>query len=128
MGALGEGAVAAEMAFEAGDMMVKGHAITDVEWDRPDSAARRSHLDDDAGGFVSKNARRPDFAVLDFLDVGGADAADGDFDEEFAGLNGGHGDGFEPEVVGAAIDNGAHGGGDGGLHEFLDRILKKNKC
>ncbi len=67
-----------------------------------------SNLDDYASRFMSKNARRRDGAVVDFLDVSGADATHGDFDQELAGLNFGDGDGFEPEVVRAAIDDGLH--------------------
>ena len=71
-----------------------------------------SNLDDGAGGFVAEDARGRDGAVLDFFDVGGADAADGNLDEEFARADGGDGDGFEAEVVDAAINDGAHGFGN----------------
>ena len=69
-------------------------------------------FDDGAGGFVAEDARGRDGAVLDFFDVGGADAADGDLDEEFAGGNPRDGDGFEAQVVDAAINDGAHGFGN----------------
>ena len=71
-------------------------------------------FDDGAGGFVAEDARGRDEAVLDFFDVGGADAADGDLDEQFVRAEARDGDGFEAEVVDAAINNGAHGFGDVG--------------
>jgi hypothetical protein len=46
---------------------------------------------------------------LDFFDVGGADAADGHFDEEIVRAYARDGDGLDAEVVGSAIDGGAHG-------------------
>jgi hypothetical protein len=61
--------------------------------------ARRAHADDGAGGFVAEDARGRDGAVLDFFDVGGADAADGDFDEQFVRADARDGDGFDAEVV-----------------------------
>jgi hypothetical protein len=57
--------------------------------------------------------------VLDFFDVGGADAADGDFDQQFVCANARDGDGFEAEVVNAAINDGAHGFGDVKHARFL---------
>jgi hypothetical protein len=68
-----------------------------------------SNLDDGAGGFVAEDARRGDGAVLDFFDVGGADAADRDLHQQFVGADGRDGDGFEAEVIDAAINDGAHG-------------------
>ena len=50
---------------------------------------------------------------MDFLDVGGADAAGGDFDQQLTGLDLRDGNGFETKVVGAVIDDGLHGVGDG---------------
>jgi hypothetical protein len=63
---------------------------------------------------VAEDARGRDGAVLDFFDVRRADAANGDFDEEFVRADARDGDGFEAEVVDAAINDGAHGFGDGG--------------
>ena len=76
-------------------------------------------FDDGAGGFVAEDARGRDGAVLDFFDVGGADAADGDFDEQFVRADARDGDGFEAEIVDAAINDGAHGFGDVGHGELL---------
>jgi hypothetical protein len=77
-------------------------------------------FDDGSGGFVAEDARGRDGAVLDFFDVGGADAADGDLDEEFMGADARDGDGFEAQVVDAAINDGAHGFGnvEHGLRKF----------
>jgi hypothetical protein len=55
----------------------------------------------------------------DFFDVGGADAADGDLDEEFVRADARDGHGFEAQVIDAAINDGAHGFGDVGHAEFL---------
>jgi len=61
---------------------------------------------------MAEDARGWDGAVLDFFDVGGADAADGDLDKEFIRAEARDGDGFEAQIVDAAIDDGAHGLGD----------------
>ena len=61
---------------------------------------------------MAEDARGRDGAVLDFFDVGGADATDGDLDEEFMGADARDGDGFEAKVVDAAVNDGAHGFGD----------------
>jgi hypothetical protein len=109
--ALGEGAVPAKMAIEARDMVVQGDAVANLPAQIRGPGAQ---LGNHAGGFVAEDAGRRDGAVLDFFDVGGADAAGGDADEEFAGADAGDGDGFEAQVVDAAINDGAHGFGDGG--------------
>ena len=61
---------------------------------------------------MAEDARGRDEAVLDFFDVGGADAADGDSDEQFVRADLRDGNGFEAEVVDAAINDGAHGFGN----------------
>jgi hypothetical protein len=109
--ALGEGVMPAKMAIEARDMMVQGDAVADFEAARED-ARPTTDADDGAGGFVAEDARRRHGAVLDFFDVGGADATHGDFDKQFVGADAGDGDNFEAQVVHAAIDDGAHGFGD----------------
>ena len=68
---------------------------------------------------MAEDARGRDGAVVDFFDVGGADAADGDPDEEFMGADARDGHGFEAQVIDAAINDGAHGLGDGGHGEIL---------
>ena len=68
---------------------------------------------------MAEDARGRDRAVLDFFDVGGADAADGDLDEEFMGAEARDGHGFEAQVVHAAINDGAHGFGNGEPREHL---------
>ena len=52
--------------------------------------------------------------MQDFFDVGGADAADGDPDEQFVGAEARDRHGFEAQVVHAAVNDGPHGFGDGG--------------
>jgi len=108
LGALGKGAMAAGVAIQAGDVMVEGGAGAEAK-----AAGLRAHLDNDAGGFMAEDARGREGGVLDFFDVGGADAAGGDLNEEFAGADFGDGNGFEAEIVGAAIHDGGHGFRDG---------------
>ena len=107
--ALGEGVMPAKMAVQARHVMVQGDAVADFP---PQIRDPRPQLRNHAGGFVSEDARGRDGAELDFLDVGGADAAGGDADEEFAGADARDGNGFDAQVVDAAIDDGAHGFGD----------------
>ncbi len=66
-----------------------------------------------AGGLMPKNARWRKGAILDFFDVGGADAADGHLDEQFMGADARDRNVFYAQIVRAAIDDGAHVFGDG---------------
>ena len=50
----------------------------------------------------------------DFFDIGAADAAGGDFDEDFAVGDFRNGDFFDADEAFSAVDAGAHGFGDGG--------------
>ena len=96
--------------------MLDGNAVAEAEFfDAP------ADFGDDARGFVSEDARRGEEAVVDFFYVGRADAADGDLDEQFAGFDIRHGDGFETEVIDPAIDDGPHGFG----HEHIMSLLKE---
>jgi hypothetical protein len=108
LGALGEGSMGASMAFETRHMMMQGDAIADLK-----SADTNAAANDYACGFVSKNARRWDCAILDLFDVGGADAADGDLDQQLLGADARDRNDFEAEIVWAAIDDRAHGSWDG---------------
>jgi hypothetical protein len=106
--------MAARMAFQARNVMVQRDAVADAE-----IFYARAGFDNRAGSFVAEDARRRDGAVLDFFDVGRADAADGDFHQQFIGADARDGDGFEAQVVDAAINDGAHGFRDGGHAEHL---------
>lgn len=101
--ALREGAMSAGVAIHARDVMVQGHAIAEAE-----AAHSRAEFYDGARGLVAEDARRRDGAVLDFLDVGGADAAHGHAHEQLTRADARHGDGLDAEVVEAAIDHGLH--------------------
>ena len=105
-GALGVGVMPAGMAVQARDMMVQGHAVAGFERVRA-----RADRDDGAGGFMAEDARRGDGAVVDFLDVRGADAADGDAHEQLVAADARHRHGLQAQVIGAAIDDGPHGFG-----------------
>ncbi len=104
-GALSERAVAAEMAVQAGHVMVERHAVADFEFPHALADAR-----DGAGGFVAENARRRHGAVLNFFDVSGADAAHGHLDQQVPRPEARDGHGLQAEVVGPAVNDGAHYG------------------
>ena len=95
LGALGEGAVAAEMAFHAGNVMMQARRGRRFA----KAAHARADAHDGAGGFMAENARRGHGAVMDFFDVGRANAAGGDLDEQFAGADARDGNGFEAQIV-----------------------------
>ena len=85
-------------------------------------------FDDSAGSFVPEDARRRDEAVMDFFDVGRANAADSDFDEEFVWADCRNRDVFKAEVVCAAINNGAHGFRDvEHQNDFTENVRKGTK-
>ena len=108
LGALSEGVVAAIVAFHAGDVVMEGDAIAGTKWARGDARPPPADLDDGAGGFVAENARGRDGAVLDFFYVSRANAAGGDFDEEFVAANFWDGDGFGTEIIWAVVNGGEH--------------------
>lgn len=105
--ALSKGVMATVMAIEARHVMVQRDAVAEAK-----PADARAHFYDGAGGFVTKYARRRDGAVFDFLDVRGANAANGDANEQFLRADARNGEGFEAKVIRAAIDDGGHGFGD----------------
>ncbi len=106
--ALREEAIFAVEAGAAGRVMEAHHAIAGFEF--CDAGADG---DDGAGEFVAEDLGRFDVALEDFLDVGAADAAGGDFDEDFARADFGDGDFFDADDSLFAIDAGAHRFGDG---------------
>ena len=103
---LGEGVMAAGMAIHARHVMVEADAFTDGE-----AANARADLDDGAGGFVAENAGRRDGAIVDLLDVGGANAAGRDLHEQFTGTDARDRERFEAQIVHAAVNDGPHGFG-----------------
>src|SRR5439155_21297978 len=110
LGALRESAMGTIMALKAGNMMMQCHPLAHVE--TSDSGAPPNNH---AGGLMPKNARWRECAILDFFDVGGADAADGHLDEQFMGADARDTNVFYAQIVRAAIDDGADGFG-GGKH------------
>ncbi len=99
--------LAAVVALAAGNVMEGHHAVADCKL--RDACADRG---DDSGHFVAEDARRGVRAHVNFFEIGAADAAGGDLDEQFAGSDARNRHGFNAHVVDAAIDHGAHGGGD----------------
>jgi hypothetical protein len=69
-------------------------------------------FDNGAGHLVAEDAGRGVRAGVDLLEVGAADAAGGDFDQQFAGADLGNGHHLNAHVVDAPVDDGLHGGGD----------------
>ena len=104
MGALRKGVMPARMALQARHVMMQRHALPDLE--APDACP---DPDNGAGGFVAKDAGWRHCAVLDLLDVGWADAADGHPDEQFVRPNARHRHGFEPQIIHPAIHHRLHG-------------------
>src|SRR5437879_7506514 len=68
---------------------------------------------DCAGQFVAQNLGGRNVGVIDLLDVRAANAASGNFDEDFAVGHFGDGDFFDANDSLFAVDTGAHGLGDG---------------
>src|SRR3989442_6551975 len=68
---------------------------------------------DSAGHFVAQNLGRWDVGVVNLLDVGAANAAGGDFDQDFAVGHFRDGDFLDADDSLFAVDTGAHGLGDG---------------
>ena len=91
------------MTLPARHMMMQRHPLPDLEL--PDAGAG---ADDGAGGFMAKNARRRHGAILDLLDVGRADAADGHPDQQFSRPDPRHGHGLEPQIIRPAINHRLH--------------------
>src|ERR1700691_4048601 len=79
----------------------------------------------DTRGFVSKNARRRMRTARDFLEIGSTDAASVYPDQQFALPNLRYRNGFDPNVVDAAIDGCSHGGRNRPLR-FFDRKLPRD--
>jgi hypothetical protein len=98
---LGEGLVTAVIAFAARDVMKNDDAISGME-----VAQVLADGGDDAGSFVSENAGCGVRAGRNFLEVGAADAASMHTEKEFAWTDFGNRNGFEADVVLAAIDRG----------------------
>jgi len=67
-----------------------------------------AHFHDGAGKLVAQNLRRRDVAVFDFLDVGAANPAGCDAEQDFPLANFGDGDGFDDHASFAAVNAGAH--------------------
>ena len=61
-----------------------------------------------AGEFVAEDLRRLDVTLEDFFNVGAADPASGDFDEDFVDADFRDGDFFDTDDSLFAIDAGAH--------------------
>src|SRR5882757_6861855 len=108
-------ALFAVKAGAAGRVVEAHHAIAGLPFG--DAGADGDYC---AGEFVAEDLRRLDITLKDFLDVGAADPASGDFDEDFVDADFGDGDFFDADDSFFAVDASAHGFGDGaeGLQRF----------
>src|SRR6266403_1997154 len=102
-------------AGAAGRVVETHHAITGLPFG--DAGTDGDYC---AGEFVAEDLRRLDVTLEDFLDVGAADSASGDFDEDFVDADFGNGDVFDADDSLFAVDAGTHGFGDGA--ESLQRF------
>ena len=96
-------AVATDVTFQTGNVMMQAHTIPDVETANP-----CADPGDESRSLMSENPGRRNGAVLDFLDIRRANAADGHFHQDFIGPDGGHRDDFDPQIVYPPIDQGVH--------------------
>jgi hypothetical protein len=97
----------AGVAFEAGHMVVQSDPLSQSE-----STHARSQANNRARGFVAENARRRHSAIVYLLDVRRANAADSDLHEQFLRADTRDGKSLDAQIVGAAVNNGAHGLGN----------------
>src|ERR1051326_2396461 len=102
--ALRKQAAFAVKAFFAWNMMKTHHAVAGFEF-----CDTRTGSDDGPGEFVTENLRRLNVTLKDFLDVGAANAAGGNFDEHFVGTDFGDRNFFYLDHTFVAVDSRAHG-------------------
>jgi hypothetical protein len=95
--------MAAGVALEAGHVMVQGDSFAHFE--RPYA---RAEAHNGSGGFMTEDARRRDGSVMDFLDIGWTNATNGHLDQQFMRADARHLHGFEPEVIGPAVNDRSH--------------------
>ena len=99
--------LAAVVARAAGNVMEAHHTVAYGK-----VGDSRTHRGDYAGHFVAEDARRRVRAHVNLLEVGAANAAGGDLDQQFARPDARDRHGFKAHVVNAAIDHGAHDRGN----------------
>jgi hypothetical protein len=101
--ALGECFVFTNVAFQAGDVMVESNPFAHAEF-----FYARAHLNDYPGGFVAKNSRRRNSAVLNFLYIRWANPTNGYLHQEFVRFYSWDGNGFDAKVVFTSVNQSAH--------------------
>jgi len=106
-GALGEGLMAAVVALAAGNVMEDYDAVAGSE--AGDSGTDGCGY---AGGFMAEDAGSGMRPGSDFLEIGAANAAGVNANQNLSGSDLRDGDGFEADVVYAAINRRPHGCGD----------------
>ena len=106
--ALRKGAMGTVVALKTRHVMVQRHPLANLE-----ASGLRASPNNHTRRLMPKNTRRRNGAILDFFDVGRANAADGHFHQQFTGADAWDRDVFEAQIVWAAIHDGAHGFGQG---------------
>ncbi len=103
--ALREGLLAAVVAFAAGDVMVRHHAVADCE-----AAYALAYPHNRPRHLMPEDTRRIVRAGMNLLQVRPADSAGVDLDQHLAGADLGHRNRLDTNIVHPAIDRGTHGG------------------
>ncbi len=116
---LREGLFAAVIAIAAWNVVEDHDAVADGE-----VADAISHGGDCASGFMSEDTWSGMRTRVNFLEVGAADAASGDANEDLTRSDGWNRYGFDTDIVDAAIDSGAHGGRNRVSGDFRIRAVR----
>jgi hypothetical protein len=98
---LREGFMTAVVALAAWDVMKDDDAIAGLE-----NVYASADGGDYSGSFVAEDAGRGVRSGGNFLEVGAADSAGVNFEQKLARADGGNGNGFETNVIHAAVDGG----------------------
>src|SRR5262249_11653442 len=107
-------AVATRMAFQTGNMMMQRHTITHFEC--PNARPNSHNL---PGGFVTEYPWRGEPALLNFLDIRGADPPSRHLPQEITRPSFRNRHLLKPDIVDPAIHRGAHRLGDFGKHRDI---------
>ena len=105
----------AGVALKTRHVMMKGHTLAHFK-----TAHSRPLAHNSPGGFVAEHPWRGDGPVLYFLDVRRTDTAGRHFDQDFVASNSRNRQGFQPQIISAAVNHGAHHAGNGGGHGTED--------
>jgi hypothetical protein len=91
------------VTFQAGDVVVESNAFARFKSTHP-----RAHLDNGAGRLVAENTRWRQSSVLDFFDIGWANPAGRDLNQQLVGAYSRDRQLLEAQVVPASVHNCLH--------------------